>query len=344
MEINMRILPRVLGLLALLLFSLSCDSSTVKDALDLTSSPSRKDIDTNILGVNAFVNDQRFGSIRNQFLEVRDDLGIKYVRVLFAWDDNVQPTPNSPINFSFYDDIASRLPQGVEALVVLTRAPSWMASPDNWIDGNPRLTFVENWVKPVVERYASNPRMTAYQIWNEPNMLVKPQNVIFDLAENPENYVEMLALAHNAVKQIHSGKLVVNAATTAINQNYPDTRNYNRRMREAGAESFLDIWAIHYYGAQYENVVRSGGVRDFLNGLSKSVWITESGAQGVNSQLGYVEEAWPYLTDRIPGIERIYYYQFTDNTPAFESYGLRTLDPDFPVSDLYVHLRERAGN
>jgi len=340
----MRILLKVMGLTLLSFFMFSCDSSTIREALDLVESPSRKDIDTSRMGVNAFVNDSRFGSIRNQFLEVRDELNIKYVRILFAWDDNVQPTPDSPINFSFYDNIASRLPEGVEALVVLTRAPSWMANSDHWIDGNPRLTFVENWVKPVVERYASNPRMAAYQIWNEPNMLVKPQNVIFDLAENPENYVEMLALAHNAVKEIHGGKLVLNAATTAINQNYPDTRNYNRRMREAGAESFIDIWAIHYYGQQYENVVRSGGVRDFLNGLNKSVWVTESGAQGVNSQLGYVEEVWPFLRDKIPSIDRIFYYQFTDSSPAFESYGLRTLDPDFPVSDLYVHLRERAGN
>jgi hypothetical protein len=87
--------------------------------------------------------------------------------------------------------------------------------------------------------------------------------------------------------------------------------------------------------------VRGGGVADFLNGLPKPIWITESGAQGVNSQLEYGERVWPFLTDKIPGIERIYQYQFAEATPADVTYGLRNLSGDLPVSDLYVHLRDR---
>jgi hypothetical protein len=320
----------------------SCDAhSKIKDALDLVSSPSRKEIDTSRMGVNAFVNDARFGSIRNQFREVRDTLKLNHVRVLFNWDDNVQPTPNSPLNFSFYDDIVSALPSGVDAMVVLTAVPSWMSNPSNWIDGNPRRTFVEMWVKPVTERYAANAGIIAWQIWNEPNMLVNPDNQLLDIAQNPQNYVEMLALAHNIAKQAAPGKLVLNAATTAINQNYPDSKNYNRVMRESGAEQFVDVWAIHYYGRQYENVIRSRGIRDFASELIRPIWVTESGAQGPNSQLGYAEEVWPFLRDEIPSIDRIYHYQFTDSAPLEQNYGLRTLDPSFPVSDLYIHLRDR---
>lgn len=84
----------------------------------------RKAVDVSRMGINAFVNDSRFGTIQNQFLEVRDTLGIKYVRVLFNWDDNVQPTRNSEPNFAFYDSIVNNLPSNVEAFAVITALPS----------------------------------------------------------------------------------------------------------------------------------------------------------------------------------------------------------------------------
>lgn len=151
----------------------------------------------------------------------------------------------------------------------------------------------------------------------------------------------MLALANSVAKDAAPGKLLLNAATTAINQNFPETRDYNRAMRDAGAVDLVDVWAVHYYGKQYENVIRSGGVADFLNGLNKPVWITESGAQGVNNQLAYAEEVWPYLQEHIDRLERIYYYQFTEATPPDTTYGLRNLSASMPVSDLYTYLRDR---
>ncbi|MBN8549494.1 MAG: hypothetical protein J0M12_09280, partial [Deltaproteobacteria bacterium] len=118
-----------------------------------------------------------------------------------------------------------------------------------------------------------------------------------------------------------------------------ETLDYNRAMRDAGAQAFTDRWAIHYYGKQFENLER--GVKDFLNGLNVAVWVTESGAQGVNSQLAYGEQVWPFLFDKIARLERIYQYQFTEATPSDVTYGMKNLDPNFPVSDLYIFLRDR---
>jgi hypothetical protein len=112
-------------------------------------------------------------------------------------------------------------------------------------------------------------------------------------------------------------------------------------MRDAGAQVFLDRWAVHYYGRQFENVRRDGGVSDFLNGLSTPIWVTESGAQGVNEQLKYGEEVWPFLREEIPSIERIYIYQFAEATPADVTYGLRNLTPGLELSDLYISFRDR---
>lgn len=319
----------------------ACNSSSFSDAVDLIEGIPRKDIDTTRLGTNAFVNDPRFGSPNSQFLEVRDTLRLGFVRVLFAWNDAVQPGHNRTPNFSFYDDIINAVPTGLDVVVVITGVPSWMSEAGNWKEGNPRTTFVDNWALKVFQRYGTNPRIIAWQIWNEPNMTANPDNTVLDIALSPANYVEMLARAYSLAKSVNSSKLVLNAATTAINQNFPDTLDYNRAMRDAGAQSFTDRWAIHYYGKQYENVKRSGGVADFLNGLNQGIWITESGAQGVNDQLAYAEQAWPFLMDEVPSIERIYQYQFAEATPADVTYGMKNTDPATPVSDLYVWLRDR---
>ena len=298
----------------------------IDDALDVVN-VDRKPINRSKTGVNAFVNDSRFGSIGAQFGEVQKTLGIGFVRVLMNWDDGVQPTPGSTPNFSFYDSIVGNIPAGLDVLLVLTDLPSWMSNSANWIDGDPRKTFVELWVKRVAKRYAGNRNISAIQVWNEPNMTSNPDNQTLNVATNPENYAAMLSMAFTGIRSVAPGKRVVNAATTSINQNYPDTIDYNERMVAAGVDDSIDIFAAHYYGNQFEKVVVNGGVADFLNGLSKPIWITESGAQGVNNQLAYVETAWPFLADKIPGIQRFYYYQFTEATPSDVTYGLRNLTP-----------------
>lgn len=317
---------------------LGCNAS-VDDLVD-SIDPDRKPIDRSILGTNAFASDARFGTPQQQFREIRNQLGLRFVRVLFAWSDAVQPSPSASPNFGFYDQVVAAIPSDMDALVVLRGAPSWISNPANLVNGNQRQTFAEQWVRTVVNRYKNNPRIIGYQIWNEPNTTLFSENEVMGLVSDPAAYVEMLAFSHSIIKSISPGALVLNAATTAINQDYPDTIDYNRAMRDAGALSFVDRWAIHYYGKQFENVVRNGGVGDFLDGLGIGVWVTESGAQGVNSQLAYGEQVWNYLRDQIGAIERIYQYQFAEATPADVSYGMRTLDPSFPVSDLYVSLRQ----
>lgn len=318
----------------------ACSSSEFKDIVDAIDPP-RKTIDTTKLGINAFANDSRFGSIPSQFNEVKNTLRLNSVRILFAWNDAVQPTPQASPNFSFYDNILAGIPAGVDALVVLTGVPSWMSNSANWDEGNPRTTFVERWVRPVVARYGGNGRVSAWEIWNEPNMVSNADNTTLQLSGGPANYVEMLARAYSVSKDLAPSKKVVSASTTAINQNFPGSLDYNKSMQAAGAENFLDIWGIHYYGKQFENVARPEGVGDFLNGLTKPIWVTESGEQGVNKQLAYGEQTWPFLLDEIGGIERIYIYQFTEATPPESTYGLRNLSQTMPVSDLYVYLRDR---
>lgn len=324
-----------------LLLTLGCGAKdSIKDAIDSVN-PDRKPIDISITGVNAFANDARFGSIGAQLNEVRSTLGLRHIRVLFAWNDAIQPTPGSSPNFSFYDEIVAAVPAGCDVLIVVTGVPSWMKNSANYIGGNPRRTFAELWVRAVTERYGANSKVAAIEIWNEPNMLSNDDNSIIEVAQSPSNYVELLGFAYSIVKDIAPRLRVVSAATTAINQNFPATKSYNQDMQTAGAEAFADVWGVHYYGKQFENVVRNNGVQDFLNSIRLPVWVTESGAQGVNEQLPYVETTWPFLQEKIPGIERFYYYQFSEDSSPDITYGLRNLSTAAPLSDLYIYLRDR---
>ncbi len=302
----------------------------------------RRPIPYSLLGVNAFATDRRFGSIRNQYREVKSTLRLRRVRVLFAWTDQVQPTPSSEPFFGFYDEIVRSLPVGTEAVVVLAGLPSWMQDSRNWINGDPRETFVKQWVEKVISRYRRRGRLAAYQIWNEPNNPDFSDNVTLDVLTKPDNYVELLASAHSTIKRVARRKRVINAATTAIAQNFPATLDYNKAMVDAGILSFTDAYAVHYYGKSVERVLIPGGVADFLNDLNRDIWITESGAQGVFRQLEYAERIFPFLKSNIAALRRIYWYQFTEDSPAESTYGLRNLTPGFFVSDLYIKLRDRG--
>lgn len=301
----------------------------------------RKPIPYSLLGINSFLNDSRFGPIRSQLRDVTANLGIKKVRVLVAWNDQVQPSPSATPNFGLYDAILGSLPPRTEALVIVTGAPSWVKDRRNWVGGSPRSTFVELWLKKVVSRYKTRARVGAYQIWNEPNNPSFSENETLDVLTKPQNYVELLALGYNAVKSISPRKRVVNGATTAIAQNFPATLNYNKAIVEAGALNFTDVFAIHFYGKSIERVLLPGGVAAFVNSIQKPIWVTETGAQGVTKQKEYAERIFAFLKKNMPGIARIYIYQYTESSSANSTYGLRNLTPGASVSDLYITLRDR---
>lgn len=317
----------------------ACDSA--KDLADLAvNPPKRQSIDTSTTGVNNFFNQPGFGSIPAQYSDITKTLRLRYIRVLFAWTDDVQPTPTSTPNYSFYDDILRSAPADAEVLIVVTHAPSWMTDSNNWLNGDPRLTWVERWLKPTVARYSGSGRIVGWEVWNEPDFPTLAGDVPLDLTK-PERYVELLRASAPVIRQLDPGKRVVMAATRSIQQDYPTTLNYNRQLRDLGAESLTDVWNIHYYSKRFEEVIRDGGVRDFLNGITKPIWVTESGQQGPNNQLAYVETVWPFLKEEIPRIERFYYYEYASQAPLTTNFGLRTNDPAAPVSDLYVFLRDR---
>lgn len=310
------------------------------DLLDLAlDPPSRHPIDQTKVGVNNFFVNNEFGSIDAQYKDISQTLGVKYVRVLFAWTDAVQPSPSSSVNLDFFDRILNQAPSNVDILIAVAHTPSWMANSANWETGNPRTEWVTRWFEPLVRRYAGHPRVIGWEVWNEPDLTVVASDSALELTE-PNNYLQLLAQASNVIHADDPGKLVVMAASSSINQGFPKAFNYNKALRDGGVENYIDVYNVHYYGTNYESVVSNGGIGDFLNGINKPIYITESGEQGPNNQLAYVEKTWPFLTDHIGSIQRFYYFEYGSTAPTEQNFGLRTTDPNFPVSDLYINLRD----
>jgi hypothetical protein len=306
--------------------------SDAGDLLDLAfNPPGRKPIDRSKVGVNNFFVDREFGSIEGQYDDIRSNLGVPFVRVLLAWTDAVQPSPNAQPDYNFFDNILNRIPPGVEVLVVVSHTPSWMESSANWIDGDPRKTWIERWLTPTVARYGRLGGIVGFEVWNEPDRTLFESDRALEL-ENADMYFQLLQMGSVAIHRNAPGKLVVNAATQSIQQDFPNRLRYNRRLRDLGAEGLIDVWNIHYYSSSFESVVTS-------NGVAEPIWVTESGEQGPTEQLAYVETTWPFLLEEIPGIQRFYYYQYGETvTPVDNNFGLRTTDSSFPVSDLYLFL------
>ena len=66
-------------LLGLLLNTTGCSPSDVKEAADVSQGVPRKTIDQDIMGVNAFANDGRFGTQSSQFGDIRSNLGLRFI-------------------------------------------------------------------------------------------------------------------------------------------------------------------------------------------------------------------------------------------------------------------------
>jgi hypothetical protein len=308
------------------------------DVEDVIEKPPPRPLSKEYLGLNSFFNDDSFGSAAHQAKDIFNNLGLRRLRVLVRWDDHASPVPEVQPNFNFITNVLDALPSTADVLVVTTGVPSWMNDPSNWIDLNPRRTFIEKWFTPLLSKLKQYSKVKSIQIWNEPNDSSLEENKImkFDV---PENYIELVWLAKREVERLGLNVKLLNAATTAINQKSNSPLDYNKKLVSLGLKDYVDIFAVHFYGSQLEQVVRKGGVREFLKDLRMEVWVTESGERGVTKQLDYASRYWPYLIKEIPAIKRIYIYIYADRDPPNRTYGLRNLSKDTPYSDLYFYLR-----
>ena len=284
------------------------------------------------LGVQVELADSPKGNYAAQLADVRGTLDLRHVRSSFTFDEFYLPRESATPNFARYDAMLAALPADVDLLPILAYAPAWLANRPDW-----KNVFVGRYVIPVLDRYGRDPRIAGWEIWNEPdafcNGRVAPAGVLDCSAAD---YVDLVSRVAPEIRA-RSGARVVAAATTSLNQSFPENFEFNQRMVDGGLLPFIDVYNIHWYSRQLEKLT-FGGIADFLNRTRKPVWDTESGETGSNEQLSFAEDVFPALEDEIDRLERIYVYTYFDGLGPAGTFGL--VAADGTESDLYRFLRD----
>ncbi len=182
---------------------------------------------------------------------IQEKLFLGWLKQQLRWGD-FSPAPGQ-MDWSGFDrvmDAASA--RGLRVLLSIVTAPQWTRASSEGVDGPPDdLNAYAQFVGEVVDRYKGN--VHAIEVWNEQNIdaewKTNPQVV------SPERYVEMLKLAHQAIKSKDPNIIVISGALapTGFFSGGCDARGcddlpYLRRMAELGFLQYADCVGVHVNG------------------------------------------------------------------------------------------------
>jgi len=139
------------------------------------------------------------------------------------------------------------------------------------------------------------PGRIAFQILNEPAHF---------LGIPPDFYVrQILGPCFEILRAADPEGLVVGAAEVG-NADGPERM---RQMLDAGLEESCDRVAYHVYSQKIIPRLRNN-----VRGLT---WVTESGAEGAERHLPWVQEVFPEIRRTLPEVSRVFYYDLFDGDP-----------------------------
>jgi hypothetical protein len=185
--------------------------------------------------------------VANRDVTVVDEAGFRWIKQQFPWREI-----EGEAKGSWKWEIPDRMMTQIEAhdLKVIARLdaqPQWAAPlvklpavspPDN-------LSDFYDYVYAVASRYKG--RIHAYQIWNEPNLAREWGG----RSPNPAEYVAMLKVGYQAVKDADPDAVVISAGlaptTRHDDQAMPDLY-FIQGMYDAGAAPYFDALGVHAAG------------------------------------------------------------------------------------------------
>jgi polysaccharide biosynthesis protein PslG len=221
-------------------------------------------------------------------LALTRQLGADTIVQLFSWRQ-IEPTRDQ-YHWQFPDEVVQGAEfYGLDLVVRIDQHPAWASSATTEVDAPPdNPADYALFVKTVAQRYRG--RVLGYIIWNEPNLAREWGG----RSPDPGAYVNLLRVAHQAIKEADPGALVVSAGLAPNNDRTAtalDDRVYLQEMYAAGAAPYFDVLGAHPYGFAYSpddphgahdgfNLARLLDLRDIMvrNGdRAKAVWATELG-------------------------------------------------------------------
>ncbi|MCZ7546109.1 MAG: LysM peptidoglycan-binding domain-containing protein [Anaerolineae bacterium] len=175
-----------------------------------------------------------------------NDLGMKWVKQQIEWKV-YESAGRGQIDFSELDAMVDALNgAGLNILFSVVKAPAWARNTTE--EDGPPADFQDyaNFVSALASRYKG--RVQAYEIWNEQNLRREWNGRPLSAA----SYVQMLALAYNAIKAVDPNAIVVSGALapTGWNDgvNAIDDRVYFQQMYAAGIAAYSDAIGAHPNG------------------------------------------------------------------------------------------------
>lgn len=284
------------------LWNLALDAT--RPPLQLAPDAQIANLPSNPLGVNTFLEQEVEVAKREQSLKLIRDAGYKWIRQPFTWSDieihakgDFEDRRNEPHRSAWdkYDNIVDLAQQNDLSIIArLGAPPAWAhAGYADLGDFGPPANVEDfaDFVETLAQRYKG--RITHWQIWNEPNIYPEWGNQ----HANPEDYAQMLCLAHERLKKVDPNNVVIAAALApTVGQDgggYAggglDDLIFLQRMYAAGAGECFDVAAAQGYGlfsGPYDqrtnplqtNVARHVLMRDIMvrNGdAGKPIWLSE---------------------------------------------------------------------
>lgn len=213
----------------------------------MTPTPTQEPI-TNVLapGVQVFL----WGSPNTERdLKLVKEAGFVFVKQSFEWR-YIEPHEKGKFDWPEPDRVVDAVNKaGLKLIARVDNQPKWsrkdgifptVAPPDE-------LSDYADFLSAMARRYKG--RIYAYQIWNEPNLAREWG----DKPPSPKEYVEMLKVAHRAIKDADPDALVLTAGlapTTASGGVAMPDVEFVKQMYANGAKGSFDMLGAH--GAGYK--------------------------------------------------------------------------------------------
>ncbi len=271
---------------------------------DTANSISTTFSESNVFGVNTFLEQEVEPIKRDQQLQMIQDAGIGWIRQQFPWadieisgknnfDDCRNANGGACISaWAKYDNIVDLAQKhNINIVARLDAPPKWAQSIGGDFAPPQNLADYTDYVAAVVNRYKG--KVKFYQIWNEPNNYPEwgEQPV------NAEAFTQLLCAAYQRIKSIDPQAAVIAPALTPTISLDPGPGPgtglnefiFLQRMYDAGAGQCFDIMSAQGYGLftaptdrrtrpRIVNFSRPMYIRDIMvkNGdANKSIWISE---------------------------------------------------------------------
>lgn len=287
-------------------------------------------------------------------LAVLEELGIKWVRFDFIWQD-VEPSPGNfrwgeDGSWPHYDEIVTELAKrNIQIQAIISGAPGW-AKDQDWDYFSKEAA---NFAEALVNRYKPGGTLATengwntygiryWEIFNEPNFPCcgwLEQDMGGKEAEQfIEEYVQTLASMNASIRKANPRAVILlGGLSDQPNSEWAFPADaFLREVYQLGAKRCFDVVAVH----PYEQLGRFAEARNHLRGImaefgdgSKPIWFNEF---GINNESIQEETLVRAMEERraVPFFAWFSLKDFGDD----ERYGL--LRGDFSKKPIYYRLKE----